>query len=304
MIIEPMVFDLQNNSEIDENYENKINYSTWIKSNDTFKPIIDSQIEKKLDPGFYSVQTDSNGGLICKKITLDSDSLICFENSVFSDLNNEISKFWNLKNKFEDNNIIHKRGILLEGPAGNGKSSLITLLIKELIKNNGIAFIVKNAEHFYNTSLFLKTIFRKIEKDTPIITIIEDIDLIPDYIIPELLDFLDGKSSINHSVCIMTTNNSSNLSPALLRPSRVDKRYILNSPNEELRKTYFKSRNIKEDLIDKYVENTKGFSFAKLKELYISTILLENDFEESIKVLNEEIEGKNYLETDELQIQI
>ena len=213
-----------------------------------------------------------------------------------------IQELEDLQQKFKDNNLIHKRGILLEGPAGNGKSSLITILIKKLIDKNGIAFIIRNFEMFNYTVNFLKNVFRKIEPNTPIITIIEDIDLFPDYALPELLDFLDGKASVDHSVCLMTTNNSSELSPALLRCSRIDRRHVLESPTSEMRKEYFKSKNVPEDLIEKYIEETEEFSFAELKELYVSTIILGNDFNETIDVLKGNIECKNYLESKNIQI--
>jgi hypothetical protein len=300
------MIDVINIDEVDYNsYHNQEKkYATWIKTGDTYTPIVDSEIQNKLEPGLYQVQNDRGGQLICKKQNLDNDTLICFEDSIFNDVNAEIGKFWNLKDKYKDNHLIHKRGILLEGPAGNGKSSLITLTIENLIKNSGIAFVIKNVESFYRTIEFQKNILRKIEPETPIITIIEDIDVFPDYALSDLLDYLDGKGSIDHSICLMTTNDSSELSPALLRPSRIDKRYIIDYPNESLRKKYFIFKNIPEDLLDKYVESTKGFSFAKLKELYVSTIILGNDFNETVTILEEEIEGKNYLEKDKLQIEL
>ena len=116
---------------------------------------------------------------------------------------------------------------------------------------------------------------------------------------PELLDFLDGKRSINHSLTILTTNNSSRLSSALLRPSRVDKRYVINLPNKEAREEYFKFKNISEELISKYVEASENMNISQLKELFISTIVLENSFEESLDSLKNTPSLENYLETDQ-----
>ena len=84
-----------------------------------------------------------------------------------------------------------------------------------------------------------------------------------------------------------------------MRPSRVDKRYVINLPNKEAREEYFKFKNISEELISKYVEASENMNISQLKELFISTVVLENTFEESLDSLKNTPSLENYLETDQ-----
>ena len=82
---------------------------------------------------------------------------------------------------------------------------------------------------------------------------------------------MDGKQSINNHLVILTSNNTSELSDALLRPSRIDLRYRLDNPNDNVRKEYFQYKGISDDQLDEYVRLTKNLSIADLKEVFIAT---------------------------------
>lgn len=253
---------------------------TWVIDGDIIRPSTNLILKKKLSPGIYIVESSRDIGIFCKKINVESDYLITFSDSVITNLLEEISTFWSKAELYKENNLLHKRGILLEGPPGDGKSSLISLLSKQIIDRGGVVFIVPNFNNLNLYVEFIKNSFRAIEPDRPIITIMEDIDKFQHS--ESILDFLDGKTNIEHHLVLATTNNTEDLPDSFLRPSRIDIRILMGHPSKEVRREYFMSKQIPEPVISDLVNKTEDFSIADLKELYISVFLLGHSIEESV----------------------
>lgn len=184
----------------------------------------------------------------------------------------------------------------------SGKSSTIQLIIKDVIERDGI--VVK----FLNPVLFMEGIrkLREIEKETPVVILMEDIDSILEYYNEsEVLNILDGVDEVQKMVFLATTNYPDRLGARIInRPSRFDKRFKIDHPNEESRRIYFEhliggKERVKELNIDinRWVKDTKGFSIAHLKELFVAVVILEDDYEQSVKTLKnmkEEINPRDY----------
>ena len=266
--------------------------SMWLLDGDMARPSTDVIISKKLQSGIYQVYLDPQMGIFCKRLETKSDELYLFSDSIVESLLKEINLFWEKKDIYKKHNLIHKRGILLEGYPGTGKSSIISLLSDEVIKRNGIVFKVTNINNFNIYVDFILNSFRQIEPHTPIITIVEDVDKYTDS--EEFLDFLDGKTSINHHVMITTTNNTIHIPDSFLRPSRLDLKIEVLLPTETIRKEYFIKKKIPEKDLQNLVDISKGRSLADLKELYISIYLLGYPIEEAIKKIIEPRTKMNY----------
>ena len=112
---------------------------------------------------------------------------------------------------------------------------------------------------------------------------------------------MDGKQSINNHLVIFTSNNTSELSDALLRPSRIDLRYRLDNPNDNVRREYFQYKGISDDKIDEYVQLTKNLSIADLKEVFIATIILNKSIDQVVKDIKNPLQKRDYL-TQSLKI--
>ena len=279
----------------DENF-NMENYSMWIFDGKEYTPSLKLKIKKTLPKGIYKIDYEE-GKYFIGQIKNNTDEIYKLSNKIVNTILTEIDDFWNKKDLYEKHHILHKRGLLLEGPAGNSKTSTINLIIENVLNNDGLIFIVRSLREFNLLCDFLP-IFRQIEPNRNVITIIEDIDQLIDMgggFDVNILDFLDGKNSINHHLVIMTSNNTTRLSEALLRPSRIDVRFILELPDKQTRYEYLEKKGINKDKLNEYAEKTDGMTFAQLKELFISTEILNKDIDTAINKIMHPLETKDYL---------
>jgi len=289
------IFILENPIEITSDEESqKTTMSVWVKEKDMIRASTDITLQKALEPGVYVIDFSREQGLFCKKIDIKSDELFVFSDSITIDLLEEIKLFWSKADLYKKNKLIHKRGILLEGFPGTGKSSIISILSNEIMKMGGVVFKVSGYRNLDNYIDFVRTGFRKIQPDTPIITILEDIDQYDEVEI-ELLDFLDGKTHLDHHVIIATTNNTEMIPDTFLRPSRIDLKIEIPLPNEQTRREYFQHKNVPEKDLELLVERSDECSLADLKELYICIYLLDYVIEDAITKVRTPKEKKNYL---------
>lgn len=268
--------------------------STWIKSKDMIQASTDITKLDKLPSGVYMVKPTREGFLYCKEIDIKSDDLFIFSDSITSKLLDEIELFWSKSEIYKQNKLIHKRGILLEGYPGTGKSSIISILSNKIIEKGGVVFKVNNYRNLDDYIDFIRTQFRKVEPDTPLITILEDIDQY-DEVELELLDFLDGKTHLNHHLIISTTNNTELIPDTFLRPSRIDLKIEIPLPCEETRKEYFINKKVPEIDIEELVSKSNNFSLADLKELYICIYVLDYTIQDAIDKISSPRKKKNYL---------
>ena len=279
----------------DENF-NMENYSMWIFDGKEYTPSLKLKIKKTLPKGIYKIDYEE-GKYYIGQIKNNTDEIYKLSNKIINTILTEIDDFWNKKDLYEKHHILHKRGLLLEGPAGNSKTSTINLIIENILNNDGLIFIVRSLREFNLLCDFLP-IFRQIEPNRNVITIIEDIDQLIDMgggFDVNILDFLDGKNSMNHHLVIMTSNNTTRLSEALLRPSRIDVRFVLELPDKQTRYEYLEKKGINKDKLNEYAEKTDGMTFAQLKELFISTEILNKDIDTAINKIMHPLETKDYL---------
>ena len=279
-----------------ENSCNNIsNYSEWIESdNQTFFPTTKLVIHQKLPSGLYDIDySHSKESYYFKRKGLVLDELLNLPDPTFKLILDDMQYFWNNEQKFNDYNFAYKRGILLYGPPGNGKTSLTALLSDYLInKMGGIVFSVKTSRDLEHYSQAIPDYFKVIEKNTPILTLIEDLDGLLAFKENEtmLLNILDGFKQINNAVYVGCTNYPEQLKDRILnRPSRFDKRYYIGNPLADVRKYYLehkiKNNDLKRYSIDDIVKKTEGLSLAHLGELIKSVYIFGKELEESIEEL-------------------
>ena len=220
------------------------------------------------------------------RTNVNVDDLIEFPDSVSDKIIKEIEDFWNKSKAFEKYGFLHRRGYLLYGPAGGGKTSLVQQIIKKIIDRKGLVFICDNPP----TLASALSVFREIEPNRNIICIFEDIDSIIDSSGEDvILSILDGEMQVDKVLNIATTNYPENLDRRLVgRPRRFDRVIKIGMPNAAVRGLYFSTKlSISNDEINNWVKKTEGFSFAAMAELVISVKCLDHDLNEAIETLRD-----------------
>ncbi len=272
---------------------NPNNHTSWsILANDEFVPSYPTV--DKLPPGFYELKysPESRQDVLRKK-NISVDELFYLPSNEVLDIVQDIKNFWQSEQKFKDYKLLHKRGILLYGDPGCGKSGIIQLCTSYLVNElGGIVLNIDSGEALEKLEGFLTTI-RKIEPKRPIIVILEDVDGIAGdekYYTSLLLNMLDGLKQTQNIVYIATTNYPEKLEERFTnRPSRFDRRYHIDLPSTEVREAYLRHKISEKDLSDEeikiWVQETAGMSLAHLKELVVSVIAMGNSFEHSINLL-------------------
>lgn len=269
----------------------------WVQEKDYFIPDISIKIHENLPSGIYRMEFVERDWR-AHRTTINTDELYSFSNNCTSTILEEVDTFWDKKDLYSQFKIAHKRGILLCGAPGCGKTSIIQLLIKQIVEEQkGLVFMASNQSEFVGLNQMLSATVRQIEKDRPIITIIEDVDQLISTLGGDapVLDFLDGSNSIENHLVILTSNNTTSLSEALLRPSRIDLIYEIPNPTSEVRREYFTKKEIDPEVITDLVKQTEGFSFAELKEVFIAIKVLGKTVPETIKRIKDPFTSKDYL---------
>lgn len=262
----------------------------------------------KLTPGVYEIDVSPNIGLYFEKIPVKTDGLLRFPDTNSDRVVGEIQRFWDREAVFEEYKLAYKRGILLYGPPGSGKSCTIQLIMQDVVQRDGIVIKFTDPYQFIDGMRIL----RQIQEETPVVVIMEDVDSTLDmYNESEILNILDGVNEVKRVVFLATTNYPEKLGARIVnRPSRFDKRFRIGFPSDKSRRMYFEyligggdearlNSKIKELKIDlnRWVKDTDEMSIAHLKELFVAVVIIGDTYEEAIKTLKsmtEVLEDKNY----------
>lgn len=270
---------------IDEEEPKPLSFTQYgIVSNGIYSP--NPQTRKKLPAGAFEF-VETRTGFLFKKKNLETDDLLVLPDNRMTQLLTEIDMFWKTYDNFNKFGFLHRRGVLLYGPQGSGKSLLIQQICKNCIDEGDVVFICNSHPHVFQMGL---EYFRQIEPERRCVCVFEDIDALNDeYGEEELLMLLDGENVINRCLNIASTNYPERLDKRLVaRPRRFDRVIKIDMPSADVRRFYLEQKlkiSKDNDDIDKWIEATDGFSFAALAELVISVKCLNKEFDESLKTI-------------------
>jgi SpoVK/Ycf46/Vps4 family AAA+-type ATPase len=241
-----------------------------------FRPV--GSVGPKIVPGFYRL-----GGWPMPALILDEpkhDTII--HTGLAAEIAANIEKFLAAGVLYQRLGFLHKRGVLLIGYPGTGKSMTAMCVADKMIANGAVVLLPNPGSPGYIPNML--GMVRSVEPDCPIMVLMEDIEEFYEEDPDLVLDIMDGSSQTNNIVYVGTTNFPERLDSRFLdRPGRFDVVRWVGPPDAKTRDEYIRRtlpKEIASETIEEMVKHTEGLLLSHLREVICGVLVQGKAVEE------------------------
>lgn len=236
-----------------------------------FRPAKAKAMRVDLPPGAYTLHQDDFGPFF-NAHPLVTDELIHSSDPREVQLREEVATFFRSGHLYAKHGFTHRRGVLLHGPAGSGKSCLLRSFCQDHIASGGHVIIQDRDEP--STIWQMTRMIQNAHPGSKVIVVIEELE---EFVSQRgehgLLALLDGERALEGALIVATTNYPEKLNKRIInRPRRFDRVLFVGMPGADVRREYFRKKLfIDEAELEEWTAISEGFSFAAMADLVIST---------------------------------
>lgn len=204
---------------------------------------------------------------------------IFLDGGMVEQIHSEIETFFCSKQTYKECGLDWRRGIILAGRAGNGKTAIIRALATTATVP--VVFCIPDEGDTFG---MLNRLDRTIRTAAPCIVVVEDIDSIGsnEATRSKLLNMFDGLVTSDGVLTIASTNNPDKLDEAFTgRPSRFDSYYVLDVPPLRQRKSILENKlgkrlkRVPKDALAALLKEMSGLSAAFVQEVAVCSLMEE-----------------------------
>jgi len=248
-----------------------------------------ASITKALPSGMYKIVEEYNFGMCFSPVEVKSDQIIDLPGLPTKYIIEQMDNFWAGQDVYDKLHLLHKRGLLLYGEPGGGKTSIIRLLIDRVLEKEGVIVLIDD----FHSAVKAMPDIRRQDRLVPLLTLCEDMDEVLDTRghVGAALSFYDGQHQLNNVLHIATTNYPEKIESRFLkRPGRFDLVIGIHAPAQETRMAYLKAMTAGLDVTDAKLKNivnrTDGMCISYLREIVAAHFGLKENLDEVITRLN------------------